>query len=222
MQPAVLESRAEWRKQTTPIAALLHEPIADRLRNRDRIVVVPDELPWKVPFEGAAGPRGDLSSAARVTYATPWRRWPAAAVPPPRPPIASLPGLSARPLSRGDPCAGGADAARWKEPDAEASLTAGSRHCEDLRRGRDARDRADATEATVRARLETSDLVHVVAPLQMSGPTPLFSSLLLGGGGHARQRRALGGARMVQSERTRAGAGDSLTARLSAPRVWGG
>ena len=40
---------------------------------------------------------------------------------------------------------------------------------------------ADATEAAVRGLLETSDVVHVAAPLQMSGPTPLFSSLLLGG-----------------------------------------
>ena len=40
---------------------------------------------------------------------------------------------------------------------------------------------ADASEATVRALLETSDVVHVLAPLQMSGPTPLFSSLLLAG-----------------------------------------
>jgi hypothetical protein len=33
----------------------------------------------------------------------------------------------------------------------------------------------------VRGLLDTSDIVHVVAPLQMSGATPLFSSLLLAG-----------------------------------------
>jgi hypothetical protein len=40
---------------------------------------------------------------------------------------------------------------------------------------------ADASEAAVKGLLETSDVVHVIAPLQMSGPTPLFSSLLLAG-----------------------------------------
>ena len=37
----------------------------------------------------------------------------------------------------------------------------------------------------MRALVETSDVVQVLAPLQMSGPTPLFSSLLLGGASDA-------------------------------------
>ena len=41
-----------------------------RLRDRDRIVVVPDDVLWKVPFEALPSGDADLSSRARVTYAT--------------------------------------------------------------------------------------------------------------------------------------------------------
>ena len=70
----------------------------------------------------------------------------------------------------------------WKEPDAEVSLAAAGAVAKAYGDAATLKTAADASEAAVRALLETSDIVHVVAPLQMSGPTPLFSSLLLGGG----------------------------------------
>ena len=70
MQPAVLRDVVEWRKKAVPIAAILLEPIAARLRDRDRITIVPDDFLWKVPFEALPDGEGDLSSNSRVTYAT--------------------------------------------------------------------------------------------------------------------------------------------------------
>ena len=69
----------------------------------------------------------------------------------------------------------------WKEPDAEASLAAAAEIAKVYGDAAIVKTAADASEAAVRALLETSDVVHLLAPLQMSGPTPLFSSLLLAG-----------------------------------------
>ena len=40
-----------------------------------------------------------------------------------------------------------------------------------------------ATEAAARALVETTDVLNVAAPLHLSAPAPLFSSLVLGGSG---------------------------------------
>src|SRR5262249_3585092 len=63
MQPAVLQDVAEWRKRAAPLAAALLDPIASRLADRDRVVFVPDDLLWKVPFD--ALPAGDAGRLAR-------------------------------------------------------------------------------------------------------------------------------------------------------------
>ena len=185
MQAAVLKDAAEWRRKAMPIAAVLLEPIAARLSGRDRIIIVPDDLLWKVPFEALPTGEGDLSTAARVTYAT------------------SLSTLAAQRASAGPATVGhvvggiaGAPAipagirARvaltqqdWKEPDLAASLAAALEISRVYGDGATMRTGGEASEAAVRALLQTSDVVHLIAPLQVSGPTPLFSSLLLGGAG---------------------------------------
>src|SRR5262249_17601353 len=70
MQPAVLQDVAEWRKRAAPLAAALPDPIASRLADRDRVVFVPDDLLWKVPFDALPAGDADLVSRAAVTYAT--------------------------------------------------------------------------------------------------------------------------------------------------------
>jgi tetratricopeptide (TPR) repeat protein len=184
MQPAVLKDVVEWRKKSAPIATVLLEPIAARFRDRDRVVVVPDDLLWRVPFEALPAGEGDLSSQARVTYATSLatlavQRSVAEATAPPGHLVAGIAGAPAIPAAIRAQAA--LTSQGWKEPDADASLAAAREIAKVYGDAATLRTGADATEAAVRALLETSDIVHVLAPLQISGPTPLFSSLLLGG-----------------------------------------
>ena len=194
MQPAVLRDAAEWRKKAVPIATVLVEPIAAMLRDRDRVVVVPDDLLWKVPFEALPSGEGTVASKVRLTYATSLatlaaqRRAAQTAAMPVTPAATSaatptvVAGLAGAPAI---PAAIRAQVALtsqgWKEPDPEASLAAAGEIAKVYGAAATVRTAADASEAAVRALLETSDVVHVLAPLQMSGPTPLFSSLLLAG-----------------------------------------
>ena len=193
MQAAVLKDIVEWRKKAMPLATVLIAPIAARLRDRDRVVIVPDDLLWKIPFEGLPVGEGDLSSQARISYATSLatlaaqRRAAERAAPPDltRAPssghlAAGIAGAPAIPAAIRAQVA--LTSQSWQEPDAAASLATTSEIAKAYGDAATVKTAADATEAAVRGLLETSDVVHVGAPLQMSGPTPLFSSLLLAGG----------------------------------------
>ena len=185
MRAAVLKDPVEWRKKAVPIAAALLDPIADRLRDRDRVVIVPDDVLWKVLFEALPVGESDLSSRARVTYATSLATLAAERAIPDAPPqpghvAAGIVGAPAIPAAIRAQVA--LTSQGWKEPDAAASLAAAGEAAKPYGDAATAKTAADATEAAVRALLDSSDVVHVVAPLQMSGPTPLFSSLLLAGG----------------------------------------
>ncbi|MEO6235733.1 MAG: tetratricopeptide repeat protein [Vicinamibacterales bacterium] len=185
MQPRVLQDQVEWRTRAMPIAAALLEPLAGRLRQRDRLVIVPDDLLWRVPFEALPAGESDVAAEVAVTYAT------------------SLATLGAQraitPQPRGDRVAAaviGAPAIpttvkaqmtltspSWTEPDALTSTRAVTDFAKFYGDAASLKVGADASEAAVQASLASFDVVHVVAPLRMSGATPLFSSLLLAGSG---------------------------------------
>lgn len=183
MQPAALADAAEWRTVAEPIAATLITPIASRLAGRDRCIVIPDDLLWKVPFEALIGD-ASLGRPTRVTYATSLvtlavQHRVAAA----RPPLErASAGIAAAPvipvgihtqLTLAQP--------GWKEPDAAASLASATALAKTYGDTALVRSGAAATEAGTRMLLETVDILHVAAPLQMAGATPLFSSVILGG-----------------------------------------
>src|SRR5258708_27108104 len=124
---AVLRDVVEWRKKAVPIATVLLDPIAARLRDRDRLVIVPDDLLWKLPFEALPAGETDLSSQARVTYATSLatltvQRSAAAAAAPSDHLRAGIAGAPAIPAAIRAQVA--LTSQGWKEPDADASLAA--------------------------------------------------------------------------------------------------
>jgi hypothetical protein len=149
------------------------------------LIIVPDDLLWKVPFEALPAGETFLASQARVTYATSLAalalQRSAAMAAPPDHFLAGIAGAPAIPAAIRAQVA--LTSQGWKEPDADASLAAAAGIAKTYGDAATLRTAAEATEAAVRTLLESSDVVHVLAPLQMSGPTPLFSSLLLGGGG---------------------------------------
>jgi len=181
MQPAVLQDPAEWRKSAAPLATALLKPIAARLADRDRVVIVPDDLLWKVPFEALPSGDGELGAHATVTYATSLatlalERRPAPGLQPDHP----VAGVLAAPAIP--------DAIRaqivltlstWKPQDADASRAAGQAAAGAYGEGVAVHTGADASEAAARSLLGASDVLHLQAPLQVSGTTPLLSSVIL-------------------------------------------
>lgn len=186
MQPAVLSDAAEWQKQSASIAATLLGAISERFTGRDRCTIVPDDVLWKVPFEALSAGEGTLAARLRVGYATSLAAMTLEAEaandrPSPRSISAALFGAPVIP-----------DGVRtqltlaqtgWTPPDETATLRATT---EDARPYGDAavvKTGADATEAALRTALNTADVLHLAAPFQASGASPLFSMLVLGGAG---------------------------------------
>jgi tetratricopeptide (TPR) repeat protein len=184
LQASVLKDAAEWRQRAAPIAAVVLAPISARLKDRDRCVIVPDDLLWKVPFEALPADEGDLAAHVHVTYATSLatlavQRRIAASQPAPARVTAGI--LAAPVIPESIRTHLTLTQPGWKEPDADATVAAAQVIAKIYGDAVTLRTRAEATESAGRALLETADVLHVSAPLLMSGPTPLFSSLLLGG-----------------------------------------
>jgi tetratricopeptide (TPR) repeat protein len=176
MQPAALQDAALWRKRAAPLAAALIEPIASRLAGRERIVFIPDDLLWKVPFEALPG----VEPSATVTYATSLATLALERGVAPLPPEHRTAGVFAAPAI--------GDAVRaqmtlmlssWKAPDAAASMTAAEAAASPYGDGATLRTAAEASESAARGLAGHVDVLHLQAPLQVSGATPLLSSLLL-------------------------------------------
>lgn len=184
MQPSVLADPAAWRTKSAPIAKVLIDPVASRLADRDRLVILPDDLLWKVPFEALPLGDADLAAAATVTYATSIAALAVerAIVPSPADPNRPQAAIVAAPVI---PAAIRAQLALardgWKEPDPAASRTLAESLAKPFADPATVRTGADATEAASRTLLETSDVLFLSAPLQVNAPVPLFSSFLLGG-----------------------------------------
>jgi tetratricopeptide (TPR) repeat protein len=184
MEPAALADPIAWRKLAAPITETLIAPIAARLADRDRYIVIPDDLLWKVPFEALPVGIRTLGRSGGVTYATSLatlavQRRAAAARPPVEQPsagIAAAPVIPSRIRTQLILAQPG-----WKEPDAPAAFASATRLAKAYGERAVTRLGADATEASARVLLDTVDVLHVAGPFQIAGATPLFSSLILGG-----------------------------------------
>jgi hypothetical protein len=71
----------------------------------------------------------------------------------------------------------------WKPQDPAAALAAAQAAAAPYGTAAVVQSAAAATEATVRTLVGTTDVLHVQAPLQVSGTTPLLSSILLAASG---------------------------------------
>jgi tetratricopeptide (TPR) repeat protein len=187
MKPAVLQDAAEWRKSAEPLRRALLAPIADKLRDRVTCLVVPDDVIWKVPIEALPDGEADLGARMHVTYATSFatlaieRRVASARVTPTI--VDAAPARGAFVVAPAIADAVRAELALtqpgWKGPDASASqarVEAASKPYADAAVVKSA---ADATKPAVRALFAGFDAVQVSAPVHVSGPAPLFSSVLL-------------------------------------------
>jgi hypothetical protein len=189
MKPEVLQDVAAWKVAAEPLRGLLIAPISDKLRDRTRCVIVPDEVLWKVPFEALPDGDGDLASRMTVSYATSLttlalqRQIPASARPDqPRVNAAFVAAPAIPPAIRAQLAL---TQPGWKEPDAAAALARVQESGKAYGDGATVRSADEATKPAVRELLGTADVLQVSGPFHVSGPAPLFSSLLLAGASDA-------------------------------------
>ena len=186
MQPAVLSDAAEWQKLSSPIATTLLGAIAERLSGRDRCTIVPDDLLWKIPFEALSLGGSALAARLRVGYATSLAAMTleagATGNRQTRPTVSAA--LFAAPVIP--------ESVRtqmtlaqtgWKAPDEPSTLRATTEDARPYGDSAAIKASADATEAALRAALDTADVLHLAAPFQASGASPLFSMVVLAGTG---------------------------------------
>jgi len=175
--PATLRDVQAWRRA----ASELIPGLAATLGSAARAIVIPHEVLWRVPFEAMPAENGYLADSMSVVYApsvTTLVRTPqpdskaapsnllvAVAAPQLAPPVVeriaqTAPGWTLRSSASADQevkgIAGGADST--------ATLLV---------------DGAAATEAALRERLPSADVIHLAAPFRINGASPLFSPLLL-------------------------------------------
>lgn len=181
-----LGGESEWRKRARPLADFI-KPLAARLKGRDRVVILPDDILWRVPFEALDVEDGKgLASLADVTYATSLttlamqrRNVSPPSETPGRPTFAAI----AAPALSTDLRAQLAIAAPgWTAPDADAGVAAAKTLASLYGETSKVVSGADATKAAAQSFMDTVDVLRITAPVQMNGANPLFSSVLLAPG----------------------------------------
>jgi tetratricopeptide (TPR) repeat protein len=185
LQPATLADATAWRDTMAPLAKAVLDAVALAIGDRQRLTIVPDDLLWKVPFEALPLGDADLGARVSVTYATSFatlavERAMAAAGPKPEHVTAGL--LAAPAVPAPVRAQMMVTQPGWKEPDGDAARTLAASLAKAFPDDAGVlRTAAEATESAARALLESADVVYLAAPLQVSVPVPLFTSVLVGG-----------------------------------------
>jgi tetratricopeptide (TPR) repeat protein/CHAT domain-containing protein len=176
----VLRSVDEWRTASAEFMKAIPTPAWNAIAAAPAVVLVPDDVLWRVPFEALPVETGVLADRTTVVYAG--SATSLVRVPPSAPPaekeavvVAASPEL---PGSTRDRIA--ATSPGWTLPAADAAAAEvhaiGGVFDEGVVT---ALSGGAATEASVRARAGGASLIHVAAPFKMNGASPLFSPVLL-------------------------------------------
>ena len=178
-QAAVLGDGPAWRKAIAEIAAMVPERISARLGTASKLVVIPHDVLWRVPFEALPSGNGFVADHATVTLGGSLdalvrshdvrsaAEGPLVAV--------AAPDIDPRQSDRLRQLAAG-----WTVR--EAGAAAAEMKAVSAAYGADrvtALSGRDASEPAVRENLSTTPAVHIAAPLRINAASPLFSPILL-------------------------------------------
>ncbi|HWK08417.1 MAG TPA: CHAT domain-containing protein, partial [Vicinamibacterales bacterium] len=185
LQAASLRDADNWRSAAADLVKLFPSAAWERIAAAPRVLIVPDDVLWHVPFEalpvegGVLGDRTAVQFIASATSLLPSRddsRGASGALLAVASPelaaaskdrmIATAPDwplrVDAAPIAESQAVAAAAGAP-------EDAVVTGS----------------SATETTFRERAPSASMLHIAAPFRVNGASPLFSPILLGGDGTA-------------------------------------
>jgi tetratricopeptide (TPR) repeat protein len=178
LQAPVLRDAARWRKSASPIAELLPAPVWKALAAASRVVVIPHDILWRLPFEAMPLADGYLGDGAEIVYAgsrAALRRAVAASSAPVKTVVATA-----------APEIGAAMKERLQQTAPGWNLRGPERAVDEARAvsaiyGEEAATLigADATEAAIVAGAANASVLHIASPFRINGASPLFSPVLV-------------------------------------------
>lgn len=180
VDPATLRDMTLWKQASAELMKSIPSGAWSEISDAEKVVLVPDDVLWRVPFEALAVAEGFLADGTTVLYAGSATslqvpvgpvearpELPIIAVTAPQiPPTtrdrlqATAPDWTIRPA---DAAAGEVDAIRVVFDDPRATILTGPA----------------ATESAFRDQSARAGIIHVAAPFRMNAASPLFSSILL-------------------------------------------
>jgi tetratricopeptide (TPR) repeat protein len=171
-----------WRKVSNATLAAIVGPLAKVAQDAKRLLVIPHEILWRVPFEALPAGSGFVGSGRSVSYApsvTALIRAPAAAE--------AATGDAARLLLAGAPDLAPAMRDRVARVAPSWSIRLVESADQEMKSIAEAVTPAnvtalrgpEASESALRELLPEAHTIHLAAPFRISGASPLFSPLLL-------------------------------------------
>jgi CHAT domain-containing protein len=180
VDPAALRDMARWRQASGELMKLFPSGAWTAISEASKVILIPDDVLWRVPFEALPVGDGFLADRTTVLYAgsaTSLLQWPS--TPPERPKsmmfVVSAPEISSSTRDRlqattpgwtlrpSDGAAAEVEAIAAVFDDPPATVLSG----------------IAATESAFRDGGQRAAIVHIAAPFRMNGASPLFSSILL-------------------------------------------
>ena len=174
---AKLRDPIEWRRVAADVAALLPQQATAGLTAAGHALVIPDDVLWRVPFEALPAGTGFIGDAVSIRYVLSLSslRAPLGAAGDPTSPLLAIaaPDLAADRIDRIRTTSPGWSPRSPDEARSEAQRAAGQFEGAVVLTG------ADASEAGLRARAPSANLLHVAAPFRINSASPLFSRIYL-------------------------------------------
>ncbi len=179
IDPRALADDEAWRRAVANLVKLLPAHVVSQLASATRIIVIPDDMLWRLPFEALPLENAYLADRATVTYSpsiTTMVRAPQSAGPqqPFQVLVASAPEI---PRSVVDTLA--LTAPSWTLRPADSAEQEAARIATALPEDSNVLLKAAATEEGVRASAAAASTIHIGAPFRVNAASPLFSSVLL-------------------------------------------
>jgi tetratricopeptide (TPR) repeat protein len=184
IHPGVLKGTGEWRAAAEPLVNLIPLAARDALAPARRVILLPDDVLWRVPFEALPISPAWLAEPAEISYAASMTTLLRAAEVTPGTHDARVTGVpimatAAPALPEARLATVTRTAPDWTLRDA----TAAERELKAVTAGFEETPAlillgAAATEGAFREAVSSARVVHVAAPFRISAASPLFSPLL--------------------------------------------
>ena len=180
VEPAALRSVAEWRVASADLMKAIPADAWTAIAAAPRVIVAPDDVLWRVPFEALPVEAGFLADRTTVMYV-------GSATSLVRAPPTGSPSDALTVLMVGTPDLPSTTRERVKATSPGWTLPAAGAAGAEVRTIASLFEEpavttlsgAAATEASLRVQAGGASMLHVAAPFRMNGASPLFSPILL-------------------------------------------
>jgi tetratricopeptide (TPR) repeat protein len=178
LQAPVLRDAARWKTAAAPIAALLPPQAWRVLAGASKVIVIPHDILWRVPFEALPLAGGYLGDRAEIVYAGSRAAFARAAAVP-AVPVKSVVATAAPEIGEGMRERLQQTAPGWtiRTPDraADEARAVAAVYGEDAT----TLTGVEATESAIVDGAQRSSIVHIASPFRINGASPLFSPILV-------------------------------------------